>query len=113
MGGGKHGVRDRGRGGVRPKWLVSLQGRVRDTNFLVGVDMPSSTWPFSVLKRPLLIITSLRPFKLHWPPTTMGLGSERPADFVRLFKLWYMVQCTGTSLRLGRWIVAVGYLLVY
>ena len=37
----------------------------------------------------------------------MGLGSERLADFVRLFKLWDMVQYTGNSLRLGCWIVAV------
>ena len=47
------------------------------------------------------------PFELDWPRPTVGLGSEQPADFVRLFKLWDMVQCTGTSLRLGCWIVAV------
>ena len=76
--------------------------------------MPSSTWPFSGLKRPWLTFTSLGmekftspPFELDWPPPTVGLGSERPADFVRLFRLWYMVQCTGTSLCLGCWTLAV------
>ena len=50
---------------------------------------------------------TLPTFELDWPPPPVGLGSERPADFVRLFKLWDMVQCTGNSLRLGCWIVAV------
>ena len=40
-GGGMPGIRDRARGGVRPKRLVSLHGRVRDTNFLVGLTWGS------------------------------------------------------------------------
>ena len=53
------------------------------------------------LKRPLLTFAvfgmekfSSLLFELDWPPLTVGLGSARPADFVRLFNsgAWFSVQ---------------------
>ena len=61
----------------------------------------------SVLKRPLLKLSlasgmkkfTSPKFELDWLPPTVDLGSERPADFVRLFNLylWDMVQCSGNT----------------
>ena len=109
--GGEPGVQDSGCWGVVHTRLVSLQGRFMGSNFLVvltwgfrGLDVPPggtraalfcSTWLYMaifVLQRPWLALFvtqyemfTLPPFKFDWPPPTVGLRSEQPADFVRLF----------------------------
>ena len=46
--------------------------------------------------------------KLHWPPQRVELLSARAADFVCLLVCFrYVVNRTGNSLQLGRWIATV------
>ena len=76
-------------GWLAPAWLypggvdcLALHG------CLFGLKRPLLTFAFLGMEK----FTSLL-FEFDWPPLTVGLGSERPADFVRLFDsgTWFSV----------------------